>query len=421
MGPSVTPARPTVPGMLTKAVLAAVACVALVCTSAEAQDLAVNQPADASRAAPLPRVDFAVTPNPAVRNTPTTFISTGRCRDAPCTYRWFHGDGSTNEEIEAGAAQPNTQASFTYTGPAGTRTITLRVRDQSGDEASRTKSFRLVEATVPPQPPPPPPAGWPNADNTGVPTGTTLTPSGGMTITTAGMVVNARDITGQLVVNAPNVTVRNSRIRSNSMWVIDNNSTGLVVEDSEIINRRVAGQNNCHNGIGNSNFTVRRTEITGCENAMNIGGAGNVTFTDNYVHDLDTTGPSYVWGYSPHTDGIQIGEGSRNLVIRHNWIDPSPGSGATAPIIMYTGAGTPNSDVWIEDNYLDGRGASYALYAPRRQTTNVNVNRNRMLKGYGYTACVRLGVTVATFNDNRDAITGALLSPDNGGDGGCSN
>ena len=29
---------------------------------------------------------------------------------------------------------------------------------------------------------------------------------------------------------------------------------------------------------------------------------------DNYVHDLDTAGPSYVWGNSPHTDGIQIGQ-----------------------------------------------------------------------------------------------------------------
>ena len=28
---------------------------------------------------------------------------------------------------------------------------------------------------------------------------------------------------------------------------------------------------------------------------------------------------------------------------------------------------------------------------------------------------------VAEFNDNRDAVTDALLPPDNGGDGGCTN
>ena len=63
--------------------------------------------------------------------------------------------------------------------------------------------------------------------------------------------------------NAPNVTIRGRGSGPNSMWVIDNNSTGLVVEDSEIVNRPVAGQNNCHNGIGDGNFTVRRSEITG--------------------------------------------------------------------------------------------------------------------------------------------------------------
>jgi hypothetical protein len=38
-----------------------------------------------------------------------------------------------------------------------------------------------------------------------------------------------------------------------------------------------------------------------------------------------------------------------------------------------------------------------------------------------YTACVRLGVTVTEFNDNRDAATGALIAPDNGVGGGCTN
>jgi hypothetical protein len=44
-----------------------------------------------------------------------------------------------------------------------------------------------------------------------------------------------------------------------------------------------------------------------------------------------------------------------------------------------------------------------------------------MYKGYGYTACVKLGVTVTTFTGNVDAGTGAALPPDNGSDGGCTN
>jgi hypothetical protein len=263
---------------------------------------------------------------------------------------------------------------------------------------------------------------WPGPDNTGVPAGTILTPSGAITATVAGAVYVGLDIVGKVTVNAPNVTFRNCRIRGNTMWLVENNSTGLLIEDSEIINRPVAGQNNCHNGIGNDNFTLRRTEITGCENAVNIDNPGNVTITDNYFHDLDTSGPSYVWGNEPHTDGIQVGSGASNLVIRHNWIDPSPGGGVTSGIIMYVGSSQPpNSSVWIEDNYIDGSGASYAIYAPRVQVSNIFINRNQMLKGYGYVGCVKVGITVTTFDDNKDANTGALISPDNGAAGSCTN
>jgi hypothetical protein len=298
--------------------------------------------------------------------------------------------------------------------------VEVRAGTNPRDSGSHPKKRKPPKPT--PTPAPAPSGALPNASNTGVPAGTALTPSGGLTIGTAGAVIDARDISGQVVVNAPNVTIRNSRIRSNSMWVIDNNSTGLVVQDSEIINRPVSGQPNCHNGIGNSNFTVRRSEITGCENAMNIDSPGNVTFVDNYVHDLDTDGPSYVWGNSPHTDGIQVGQAASNLVIRHNWIDPSAGGGVTSGIIMYTGSGTPNSSTWIEDNYIDGRGASYAIYAPRSQTHDFFINRNQLYSGvYGYTACVRLGATVSAFTENHDVGSGALIDPDNGAGGSCSN
>jgi hypothetical protein len=45
-----------------------------------------------------------------------------------------------------------------------------------------------------------------------------------------------------------------------------------------------------------------------------------------------------------------------------------------------------------------------------------------MLRGqYGYTACVKLGTTVTQFTDNRDYGTGAVINPDNGSGGSCSN
>ena len=50
------------------------------------------------------------------------------------------------------------------------------------------------------------------------------------------------------------------------------------------------------------------------------------------------------------------------------------------------------------------------------------INRNKLHKAaYGYTACVKLGTTVAEFTDNRDATTNTLLTPDNGAGGSCTN
>src|SRR5262249_23250151 len=70
--------------------------------------------------------------------------------------------------------------------------------------------------------PTPSPSGWPDASNTGVPAGTTLTPSGSLTITQAGAVIDALDVTGSVTVDAPNVTIKRTRIRSNAFRVIDN-------------------------------------------------------------------------------------------------------------------------------------------------------------------------------------------------------
>jgi hypothetical protein len=253
-----------------------------------------------------------------------------------------------------------------------------------------------------PGPPGAPPAttgGWPGGSNTGVPAGTALTPSGGMTINTAGTVVDARDISGSVVVNAPNVTIRRSRIRSSSFWVVDNNSTGLVIEDSEI-----DGLGGAHNAIGDRNLTVRRANIHHAENGFDV--AGNVTVEDSYIHDLTTSGGA-------HTDGAQFNQGASDIVFRHNTIDPTPlTDGATACIIMWDAGDPQNARVRIENNKLLGEGAAWALYAPGGPAQDIYINRNRFQRGvFGTTNGVRVGTTVTEFNGNVYDNTGQPVSP----------
>lgn len=265
---------------------------------------------------------------------------------------------------------------------------------------------------------------FPNGTCAGVPAGVSLTSSGSLNITTPGTVINGLDITGSVTVNAPDVIIANSRITNRDFAVIQNNSTNLQVWNSELINLAETGENRCHNGIQENNFLLDKVEITGCENAINIESPGNVHVFGTYIHDLDTVGPSYIWGNDPHTDGVQINGGSANVLFSHTGIDPVGsviGVGGTSAVIMDVGSDPPhNSDTVIEDSYLDGRNSAYALYAPRVTTSGILINDNKMYSGgVGYTDCVRVGVTVEEFNNNRDAGTDALISPDEGAGQAC--
>jgi hypothetical protein len=367
---------------------------------------------------PAPMANFSVSPDPAVRNSPTLFTSTGTCPDVPCTYEWFHGPPDS-EPIGTGQT-----ASFTYKGPAGERTVELRVTDQANRTASVTKTFDLVDAPPPPdndadddgvldaddkcpsQPGPvsnngcpTPSTGFPDASNTGVPAGTVLTPHlGDLTVTTAGAVIDSMDISGSLRIQAPNVTVRRTRVHGFGKQ-IGNWSTGLVVEDSEIDS---GGANSTCFGV-RGDVIMRRAELTGCENGFNVSGPGLVE--DSWVHDLTTANGA-------HTDGAQVNQGASGWTFRHNTIDPVPGaSGATSCIIMWNEEDPQNSNVRIEYNRLLGQGASFALYGPRQPASGIYITNNRIQRGvFGYTNSVVEGVTVSEFNGNVDDATGVLIS-----------
>lgn len=222
-------------------------------------------------------------------------------------------------------------------------------------------------------------------------------PSGGMTVLVAGTVIDARDINGPITVNAPNVTIRRSRIRTTDFWAIHNNSTGLLVEDTEIDGQ--GANNTC---LGSSGMTVRRANIHGCENGLDV--SGTLTLEDSYVHDLTTAGGA-------HTDGAQFNQGAADIVFRHNTIRPQPAGttpASTSCIIMWDEGNPQNTRVRIEGNLLDGTATSHTLYPPRQAATGILINDNRMLPSvvwgspsyWGYSVVLGFNVTEATGNVN---------------------
>ncbi len=140
-----------------------------------------------------------------------------------------------------------------------------RRRRRSHRRRRPTTTTTVPPTTIPPTRPttiPPPSGGLPDASNTGVPAGVTLTPYSGPSTLAAGTVIDSKLITQCLKITQPNVIIRSSRIQTGCFYGIDVevSSGPALIEDSEVI---CSGGGN---GIGEWGFVVRRVEIRDCEN-----------------------------------------------------------------------------------------------------------------------------------------------------------
>ena len=110
------------------------------------------------------------------------------------------------------------------------------------------------------QAPPASSGGFPNASNTGVPAGVSLKPSGSITVTQNGAVLDGLDVSGSIRVQANNVTIKRTRIRNSGGQAItvSPSTSGTLIEDVEIDGR---GNSDGSSAIGDSNYTVRRVNI----------------------------------------------------------------------------------------------------------------------------------------------------------------
>jgi chitodextrinase len=116
----------------------------------------------------------------------------------------------------------------------GTHTLTAKAYNAGGTEVAESSESVTVNNAAPAPPPTttttpttttPAPTGTscfaspgscgypdPAYGNVGVPAGTNLTPSGSITVSTAGTVINGLNVTGEIDVNANNVTIQNTKV-----------------------------------------------------------------------------------------------------------------------------------------------------------------------------------------------------------------
>jgi len=203
--------------------------------------------------------------------------------------------------------------------------------------------------------------GWPGPANTGYPAGTTLTNTAGRIVTTSNTVINGERISGQLIIRAANVTVKNSYISWDGGGV---SGRGVIQIDpgasATIDHVEINGLNHTHACVWHSGTSMTATAVNcyGVNDGMfswaqssSPGSGDNVNVSNSYFHNFTTNAAN------GHIDGYQT-EGAAHGSISHNTFN-MPGN-ATSAISIWNSLKT--SDDWtIQDNLLTGGG--FTLYA----------------------------------------------------------
>ncbi|MDT0166884.1 right-handed parallel beta-helix repeat-containing protein [Actinotalea sp. AC32] len=265
------------------------------------------------------------------------------------------------------------------TGLSGSTSITMRVTTPEGVVRSERKVF-TADAVVAPLTAEIL-ARRPGAHNTGVPAGTVLRPSGTLRVTQPGAVIDGLDIAGCLVIDADDVTVRNTRIRCTSTTrnravVMDGKHKGFLLEDVEI-----DGGGSTEIGIDVTDAVIRRVDVHHVNDGIRMG--ANLVIEDSWIHHMTRRG-------SLHPDAIQ-GISAKNIVIRNNTLDPrNPDTGdlANAAIMLGSETGTKTSEnVLIEGNFMSG--GNYTLNVSGSITaTGFVIRQNRFGGGARYGAII---------------------------------
>ncbi|WP_250285408.1 MULTISPECIES: hypothetical protein [unclassified Frankia] len=266
-----------------------------------------------------------------------------------------------------------------------------------------------------PAPAPAPASSFPNAGNTGVPAGVTLTDyTGPREITKANTVIQNARIKGggRLTISAPGVVIRNSVISTDDTFGVSVNSdqvanASVTVEDSEFIGS-YDPQPADEMAIRGRNWTVRRVEIRGFRDGGGIDG-GNVV-EDSYLHDF------VVSSACEHIDGLQGLGNTDNITIRHNTIDIALDHCIAGVVQLGTEYGS-NHNVTVDNNWLAG--GSWIFYSsllPGGSSDEIKFINNHLSKKYfpnygvyGVAHDWNPGVAGVQWSGNVDADTGKVI------------
>ena len=219
--------------------------------------------------------------------------------------------------------------------------------------------------------------------NVGVRAGTTLTPSGSITVTTPGAVIDGRDVSGSITVSANNVTIKNTRVTMTSGGCGPTDACGnsdihltgpysVTISNVELTsNSGITVDHGIRNSYGGHIF-VDRVYQHGAVGALCWCGAADISDSYSIIHlDIATNHLENIYGTN------------ETITINHNTL-LNPVS-QTANIFLNTanGSGGPcDNQATITNNLLAGGG--YQLYpcgnASSVGSSTIDVENNRFAR-----------------------------------------
>ncbi len=245
---------------------------------------------------PTPAADtWAVEPTPSTSETPPpdttppdTTISSGPSGTTTSTSASFSFSstepGSSFEcKLDSGSFAACSSPKAYSTLGTGAHSFSVRATDPAGnvDLSPATQDWTVEAASPPPggsncfaQPSS---CGYPDPTNTGVPAGTALTASGSITVSTAGQVISGKDVTGQIYVNANNVTIENSRVTQTGNCGTTNTCGNYAIR----VNSGVSG-------TVIRNVETRTEAGKTCEHDIRNQGGSSTVGENLYLHGCDS-------------------------------------------------------------------------------------------------------------------------------------
>lgn len=265
--------------------------------------------------------------------------------------------------------------------------------------------------------------GYPDPTTTGVPPGTRLTPSAGITVARPGSVITNLDVTGSIAVNANDVVIRRSRVTSYGPTghnvVIAPGVRGTVIEDTTLRGVDPTGRPVQYGVINEGTDTIvgRRLQMYNCSTCW----AGPGTLEDSYViSDAVIAGAHY--------EPVYYGGRAGPLILRHNTLlNPHE---QTAVVFAGNDYGN-QTGLTITQNLMAGGG--FIIYGGAgnnpygASTRDVTITDNRFSNRYwphggqyGVAASVNWSVTRWAGNrwDASGSLEAAPGGASNGGQGG---